>query len=343
LETISIDIFLSNRFRNLIKLYRDIGFRYSKEKEVLASYCYEYLLTKKRIVNIRRNCYRQAVLLKKNYNLTPMQIFTKLKNDYISYKNIAKWLSPKERNNKFENIKVPNSFPSFEEWLKKSTKNLKDGLVWETIEDIKEVKTPLVYDLTTDNSDHNFFANGFLVSNSGREDRDALCLGWRPFIIELLQPKKRKIDLKKALTQINKSKKIKVKNLKFVDSKKIAKIKELKLDKTYRALIKTDKPITKSDLNKLKSLIGVIKQRTPIRVRHRRADLTRKRIVKQVSTKYINKNTFEMKIKTSAGLYVKELISGDKGRTKPSVSEILGVNAICKELDVINISKPRNI
>ena len=49
--------------------------------------------------------------------------------------------------------------------------------------------------------------------------------------------------------------------------------------------------------------------------------------------------TFAMKIKTEGGLYIKELISGDEGRSQPNVSEILGVNAICEQLDVLEVSE----
>ena len=42
-------------------------------------------------------------------------------------------------------------------------------------------------------------------------------------------------------------------------------------------------------------------------------------------------------LKTSHGTYVKEFISGDDNRTKPSVSEILGVPCYCEKLDVLEI------
>ena len=44
---------------------------------------------------------------------------------------------------------------------------------------------------------------------AGREDIDARNLDYRPFVIEILQPKKRKIDLRKIERQINKSRKVK--------------------------------------------------------------------------------------------------------------------------------------
>jgi tRNA pseudouridine synthase 10 len=47
--------------------------------------------------------------------------------------------------------------------------------------------------------------------------------------------------------------------------------------------------------------------------------------------------TLELQVRTQAGLYVKELISGDGGRTRPSAAEVLGVPAACAELDVIAV------
>jgi len=177
----------------------------------------------------------------------------------------------------------------------------------------------------------------------GREDIDARCLDWRPFVIEIIEPKKRKINLKKIEKQINKNKKVKVKILKISDKNTVRRIKSERGDKTYRVLVKLNKLIERKEFRKLKSLIGTISQRTPIRVSHRRADLIRKRKVKDLKYKQINKKTLELKIKTSAGLYIKELVTGDKERTKPSVAEILDVEAIPKNLDVINIERPKNL
>lgn len=53
----------------------------------------------------------------------------------------------------------------------------------------------------------------------------------------------------------------------------------------------------------------------------------------------IDDKKFSMKIKTKGGLYIKLLISGDEERIKPNISEILGVNAICEQLEVIEVSE----
>jgi tRNA pseudouridine synthase 10 len=175
----------------------------------------------------------------------------------------------------------------------------------------------------------------------GREDVDARCLDWRPFVIEITEPKIRNFNFRKIEKQIDK--RIKVKLLKVSDKFTIRRIKSEMGDKTYRVLVKFSKPVEKNELKKLKSLVGLIHQRTPVRVSHRRADLIRKRLVKALKYKQIDKRTIELIVKTNAGLYVKELVTGDNGRTKPSVAEVLGVEAKPKNLDVIKIERPKNL
>ena len=177
------------------------------------------------------------------------------------------------------------------------------------------------------------------IHAAGREDVDARCLAWRPFVIEILQPKKRELDYKKIVKQINASKKVFVKFLKPTTMDTARKLKEAAPDKSYRAIVALDKPIKKAELKSLLKLVGTIHQRTPERVLHRRAELMRKREVKKLKWKYINGKKFELDVTGSSGLYIKELISSDNGRTKPSVSELLGRKAVCKALDVIDIAQ----
>lgn len=177
----------------------------------------------------------------------------------------------------------------------------------------------------------------------GREDVDARCFGWRPFVIEIKEPQKRYIDLKHIQKEINKTKKIRLNKLRFVDRSTVVRVKTEKGDKTYKVIVEFDKKIDKKNLKKLKELIGTISQRTPVRVAHRRADLIRRRIVKELRYKQIGSKKIELTIKSNAGLYIKELVTGDEGRTKPSVAELLNVKAVPKELDVIKIESPKNL
>ena len=152
---------------------------------------------------------------------------------------------------------------------------------------------------------------------AGREDIDVLMLGsGRPFVLEIKEPKIRKINLKELEEEINKSAKGKTAyhGLKFVERNRKAEIKVSSPDtyKVYKALVKCDEPYDKSKLKDLEKL-DEINQQTPIRVLRRRADKVRIKHVKELKSEVIDDYTFEITIKTEGGLYIKELISGDEG------------------------------
>jgi len=179
---------------------------------------------------------------------------------------------------------------------------------------------------------------GHSLHGAGREDRDARMLGTgRPFVIEIKEPRKRHIDLEKAAEEINKGGKVKITGLKMASRYEIKPLKASRAEKTYSALVKAESPMKKEELLKLKELIGEIKQKTPQRVLHRRSDLERARRLIELDIEYIDETHFRALLRTEAGLYVKELISGDNGRTKPNMSELLGNRLVCEELDVLDV------
>ena len=178
---------------------------------------------------------------------------------------------------------------------------------------------------------------------AGREDIDVLMLGsGRPFVLEIKEPKIIKIDLPLIEEKINKINEGKTSyhNLHVCERKRKAEIKQSSPDtyKVYNALVKCDDVI---DIDKLEQItdLNEIHQQTPLRVLRRRADKVRVKHVLDLSYDLIDDTSFNMCIKTEGGLYIKELISGDDGRSKPNISEILGVNAICEQLDVIEVSE----
>ncbi len=81
-----------------------------------------------------------------------------------------------------------------------------------------------------------------------------------------------------------------------------------------------------------------ISQQTPRRVVHRRADLIRKRYVHSIRLDELEDNgRAYITVNCEGGLYVKELISGDEGRTIPSLSGLLDIPAFVEDLDVVNV------
>ncbi|HEX08651.1 MAG TPA: tRNA pseudouridine(54/55) synthase Pus10 [Thermoplasmatales archaeon] len=187
-----------------------------------------------------------------------------------------------------------------------------------------------------------FDATDEAFHGSGREDIDALMLGdGRPFVLEIKNPKKRNVDLKMLEKRINNfaKGKVEVRGLAYVDKNKIVELKKAKHLKTYKVSIIADEPLDEEKLKEATQLLQgkIIKQATPLRVLHRRADLERERKIIECKVEAIEDNKATLIITAEAGTYIKELISGDQGRTKPSLSEILNTNCRVKQLDVIEI------
>ena len=190
------------------------------------------------------------------------------------------------------------------------------------------------------------FLNGtkFKFHAAGREDVDVLMLGeGRPFVVEISEPQIRTPDLLSLEKQINKKakKRIKVSCLKMTNREQSQRLKEdaSKNIKEYSAVIVAEGPIQVDQLRRVETELSgkEIEQRTPTRVAHRRSDLVRKKWVYEVHLKKLRNDNIEAFFKVQGGTYVKELISGDDGRTDPSMASILGVSCVCKKLDVMAV------
>ncbi len=178
---------------------------------------------------------------------------------------------------------------------------------------------------------------------AGREDVDARMLGsGRPFVLEIKEPKKRFIDLHELEEKINKYArgKVKVTRLCFANKDVVRKYKKAEgAEKIYRAIVEFGRNVSTDELKQVEETLSntIISQQTPKRVLHRRANLTRERYIYEAKTKRMSQNRAEIRIHCQGGLYIKELITGDEGRTKTSVASILGVKASTLELDVLSV------
>lgn len=184
----------------------------------------------------------------------------------------------------------------------------------------------------------------FKFHAAGREDIDVLMLGTgRPFVVEISKPLVRRPDLDAIALTINTQGhgKVEVSNLGMTTRQKLQNLKTAASEsiKEYHAFISTEKEVDLQDIEKaVTSLSGcVLEQRTPTRVAHRRSDLVRKKQV--IELKLVKKDThlLEGYFRVQGGTYIKELISGDQGRTSPSLAEILGTDCECQQLDVIAV------
>ena len=190
-------------------------------------------------------------------------------------------------------------------------------------------------------------AKDHALHGMGREDIDARMLGnGRPFVLELKEPVHRRKalgDMKAMERLINERAKgaVEIEGLRFSNLKEIRVLKDHRSKKSYEVEVefaeeeKVDRPGLDKAFTQLRG--KVIDQRTPERVAHRRADLVRNRTVHAIDGNITGPRTARLSITGDAGIYIKELITGDGGRTEPSLAGLLGVGCKVLALDVVMI------
>ncbi|QCJ45830.1 tRNA pseudouridine(54/55) synthase Pus10 [Haloprofundus sp. MHR1] len=181
-----------------------------------------------------------------------------------------------------------------------------------------------------------------LFHGAGREDVDALMLGTgRPFVVEVKEPRRRDVDVERLEGDINAfaDGKVEVEGLRLAEHDMVERVKGLDASKTYRAEVEFDADVSEAALSEaVEELTGAtIEQYTPQRVDHRRANLTRTRHVYDASAELVDDRHATVEIHGEGGLYIKELVSGDDGRTEPSLADLLGVSAVVTALDVLAV------
>ncbi len=178
---------------------------------------------------------------------------------------------------------------------------------------------------------------------AGREDVAVRMLGdGRPFVMELVDPRDHQVDLAEIEATINSRNegRLEVRGLHWTQKGRVRFLKEGTFAKEYCARVEVDR---RPDEATVAALIGrryEVAQQTPSRVAHRRADKVRERWIEvlDVQLDADEELLLDVTIRTQAGTYVKEAISGEGGMSKPSIAELLEVgSAKCVSLDVLAI------
>jgi len=187
-----------------------------------------------------------------------------------------------------------------------------------------------------------------LFHGMGREDIDARMLGTgRPFILEISNPKKRNLELGRMTRLVNDvaPEKVRISGLHFTEREHVSNIKNMKVDKTYFVEVEFEEEVDAEKLTKIEEEFTgrLISQRTPTRVAHRRSDLVRERKVININCRLEDGRHAAFTIKGESGLYIKELIHGNEGRTQPCVSEFVGTGCKVLSLDVLAVHYIENL
>ncbi len=163
-ETKKIKVLLKSDLESLGNLYGSIGFEYCQERKSLARFAFSYLSAKKHEIEKRKQVLQTVLALASKGQGKKKILDT---TDYeVREHDVANWLK-KIKNGKTVKPRVSEiDFPTFAEWIREHAVS-ENGLVWETIESLKETDCADVRDVTTRQEYHNFFANGFLTGNCG--------------------------------------------------------------------------------------------------------------------------------------------------------------------------------
>src|SRR5262245_7571462 len=177
---------------------------------------------------------------------------------------------------------------------------------------------------------------------AGREDVDVRMLGdGRPFVVSAHWARRRSVDGERVAAAVAERSKgrVLVADIRVVLRAGMSRLTTEHGEKTYRALIRSEggAAFPQDAAARLASFTGAeIRQRTPRRVEVRRADRVRTRRVIAVEVQEICGDAIVAIVRTDPGTYVKELVSGDGGRTEPSFASALGQACVCAELDVVS-------
>jgi len=157
-------LILSSTPQSLMNLWSTIGFEYNHKRRALANAAVLYLKCKGRVINLRQEAI-EATLAMQAAGVAPQTIYGKLEGTYVNRRFLERSLYEGRETG----ARVSSTFLTFEEYHREATAGLgTSGMVWERIASVDEVPfDDDVYDFTVAHPDHNFVANGFVVSNCG--------------------------------------------------------------------------------------------------------------------------------------------------------------------------------
>ena len=185
---------------------------------------------------------------------------------------------------------------------------------------------------------------------AGREDVDVRMLGGgRPFVFEVLKARRPMISLEDLAAEVNRRAegRMEIFGLRYCNRKRVVEIKEARCPKEYAALVRFEEEVSGAEmqgrLQRLQERGRVpIVQETPERVAHRRARRERERWIELAGWEREGAG-WRLRVRSAHGTYIKEAVSGEGGRTRPSLAGLLEAPCQCVELDVLEILPPEPV
>lgn len=148
--------------KNLITFFSKVNYDYNAQKRKLANAAIIWLKQKEKILEFREETMKKARAMKAN-GITKSTIIASLSNEYSNKYFIDKAIY--YQNYGRTGSRIAYCFMSFNEFIERNCYG-EEGFIWDEIEYKEEIEhNNVVYDLTINNDNHNFIANGLVVSN----------------------------------------------------------------------------------------------------------------------------------------------------------------------------------
>lgn len=189
----------------------------------------------------------------------------------------------------------------------------------------------------------------FVSIGLGRESSGIKILGeGKSFVADLQDPKisilEQEEKLSELMRDINSSETVSLHNLVKVDKTALDLIrKDGDHIKEYLVKLSSSQPITDEDKSKFNDMKEfVVYQATPIRLLHSEPYHTEKVSIYKINMEKKGEY-YELSLQVSGKSHVKEFISGDLGRTEPSLKSILDVPFEIIEIDFVGMAKVSSV
>jgi tRNA-splicing ligase RtcB len=157
-------LMLSSTPESLISLWGEVGFEYNRHKRRLSAIATQYLKLKAQVWRMRSEVTQKALAMR-DAGATQLEIIQALAGPHTGSGFILHTLY----RDPTRSMRVGAGFESFADYQTAATDGLGQGdVVWERVACIEPaLDVDTVYDFTVAHPDHNFVANGFIVSNCG--------------------------------------------------------------------------------------------------------------------------------------------------------------------------------
>ncbi len=163
-RTVRLRLQIGAEPENLIRLWTRIGYEYNEGRQYLANVSAHYLRLKQQVLQERAAAAQEARALYAA-GVGPREVVHALASKPVNARFVARSLWEGRKTSP----RIGAAFLTFPEFVAQRTEGLgRTGQVWEQV--VRKEPVPFddwVYDFTVADPNHNFIANGFVVSNCG--------------------------------------------------------------------------------------------------------------------------------------------------------------------------------